>query len=140
MAVHIESEGRARLLSSATSIPTTAHLDVGWAMGFDLDPLRTIEERKRFYASADFAGKVADTVPARPPRAARDAAAWTTAGGFFWQSDITEIEPERASRMRMLYCLIGVSPMVLTAGHHDRFAMLRDRRGEMLRRPRLDEP
>lgn len=51
MAVHIESEGEHACFISDL-IPTTAHLDVGWAMGFDLDPLRTIEERKRFYARA----------------------------------------------------------------------------------------
>lgn len=51
MAVHIESEGEHACFISDL-VPTTAHLDVGWTMGFDLDPLRTIEERKRFYASA----------------------------------------------------------------------------------------
>ena len=33
-------------------IPTTHHLDPTWVMGFDLDPLRVIEERKRFYQRA----------------------------------------------------------------------------------------
>jgi glyoxylase-like metal-dependent hydrolase (beta-lactamase superfamily II) len=51
MAVHIESGGDHACFISDL-LPTTAHLDVGWAMGFDLDPLRTIEERKRFYAKA----------------------------------------------------------------------------------------
>lgn len=51
MAIHIESGGDHACFISDL-IPTSAHLDVGWAMGFDLDPLRTIEERKRFYASA----------------------------------------------------------------------------------------
>lgn len=51
MAVHIES-GNEHACFVSDLIPTTAHLDVGWAMGFDLDPLRTIEERKRFYARA----------------------------------------------------------------------------------------
>jgi glyoxylase-like metal-dependent hydrolase (beta-lactamase superfamily II) len=51
MAVHIESGGEHACFISDL-VPTTAHLDVGWAMGFDLDPLRTIEERKRFYARA----------------------------------------------------------------------------------------
>ncbi len=51
MAVHIKSEGEHACFISDL-IPTTAHLEVGWAMGFDLDPLRTIEERKRFYARA----------------------------------------------------------------------------------------
>ncbi len=51
MGVHIES-GNQHACFISDLIPTTAHLDVGWAMGFDLDPLRTIEERKRFYARA----------------------------------------------------------------------------------------
>jgi glyoxylase-like metal-dependent hydrolase (beta-lactamase superfamily II) len=50
MAVHIESNGEHACFISDL-LPTTAHLDIGWAMGFDLDPLRTIEERKRFYAA-----------------------------------------------------------------------------------------
>jgi glyoxylase-like metal-dependent hydrolase (beta-lactamase superfamily II) len=33
-------------------IPTSSHLDVTWCMGYDLDPLTVIEERKRFYARA----------------------------------------------------------------------------------------
>ena len=33
-------------------IPTTAHLDLNWVMGFDLYPLQTIESRKRYYAQA----------------------------------------------------------------------------------------
>jgi glyoxylase-like metal-dependent hydrolase (beta-lactamase superfamily II) len=33
-------------------IPTANHLDATWVMGYDLDPLRTIAERKRFYARA----------------------------------------------------------------------------------------
>ncbi|HVI07825.1 MAG TPA: MBL fold metallo-hydrolase [Candidatus Binatia bacterium] len=33
-------------------IPTTAHIDVAWGMGFDLYPLQTIESRKRYYARA----------------------------------------------------------------------------------------
>ncbi len=51
MAVHIESGGEHACFISDL-IPTTAHLDLGWVMGFDLDPLRTIEERKRFYLQA----------------------------------------------------------------------------------------
>lgn len=51
IAVHIES-GDEHACFISDLIPTTAHLDVGWAMGFDLDPLRTIEERKRFYTRA----------------------------------------------------------------------------------------
>jgi len=33
-------------------IPTAHHLDPTWVMGYDLDPLRCIAERKRFYARA----------------------------------------------------------------------------------------
>jgi len=33
-------------------IPTTAHLDVTWGMGFDLDPLQTIASKKLYYAQS----------------------------------------------------------------------------------------
>jgi glyoxylase-like metal-dependent hydrolase (beta-lactamase superfamily II) len=33
-------------------IPTSAHLDLTWGMAFDLDPLKTIESRKKYYAQA----------------------------------------------------------------------------------------
>jgi glyoxylase-like metal-dependent hydrolase (beta-lactamase superfamily II) len=33
-------------------LPTAHHLDPTWVMGYDLDPLRCIEERKRFYSRA----------------------------------------------------------------------------------------
>lgn len=33
-------------------IPTSAHLDLNWVMGFDLYPIETIESRKRYYAEA----------------------------------------------------------------------------------------
>jgi glyoxylase-like metal-dependent hydrolase (beta-lactamase superfamily II) len=33
-------------------IPTTAHIDIAWGMGFDLYPLDTIESKKRYYARA----------------------------------------------------------------------------------------
>ena len=33
-------------------IPTTAHIDITWGMGFDLYPLDTIESKKRYYARA----------------------------------------------------------------------------------------
>lgn len=56
LAVHVE----ARSMGGATEracyvgdlIPTHNHLDVTWVMGYDLDPLRCIEERKRFLARA----------------------------------------------------------------------------------------
>ncbi|HEX7960914.1 MAG TPA: MBL fold metallo-hydrolase [Terriglobales bacterium] len=33
-------------------IPTSAHLDLAWVMAYDLYPLETIENRKRFYSKA----------------------------------------------------------------------------------------
>jgi glyoxylase-like metal-dependent hydrolase (beta-lactamase superfamily II) len=33
-------------------IPTTAHIDLTWGMGFDLYPLDTIESKKEYYARA----------------------------------------------------------------------------------------
>jgi glyoxylase-like metal-dependent hydrolase (beta-lactamase superfamily II) len=51
MAVHIESAGQHACYISDL-LPTSAHLDTTWVMGYDLDPLRCIEERKRFYARA----------------------------------------------------------------------------------------
>ncbi|GAC1435777.1 MAG: MBL fold metallo-hydrolase [Terriglobales bacterium] len=33
-------------------IPTSAHIELNWVMGFDLYPLQTIESRKRYYAEA----------------------------------------------------------------------------------------
>jgi len=33
-------------------IPTSNHLDITWAMAFDLYPLQTIESRKKYYAQA----------------------------------------------------------------------------------------
>ncbi len=51
LAVHIESGGEHACYISDL-IPTSAHLDPTWVMSYDLDPLRTIEERKRFYARA----------------------------------------------------------------------------------------
>lgn len=51
LAVHIESGGQHACYISDL-IPTSNHLDPTWAMGFDLDPLTVIEQRKRFYARA----------------------------------------------------------------------------------------
>ena len=51
MAINIASAGRTASYISDL-IPTSAHLDLTWGMGYDLDPLRVIEERKRFYARA----------------------------------------------------------------------------------------
>ncbi|HTZ58206.1 MAG TPA: MBL fold metallo-hydrolase [Acidobacteriaceae bacterium] len=51
MAVMLDSLGyRACYVSDL--IPTSAHLDVTWVMGYDLDPLTCIEQRKRFYSRA----------------------------------------------------------------------------------------
>jgi len=33
-------------------IPTAAHIDITWGMGFDLYPLQTIESKKEYYARA----------------------------------------------------------------------------------------
>ncbi|MBS1815267.1 MAG: diguanylate cyclase [Acidobacteria bacterium] len=51
MTVHVESEGEHACFVSDL-VPTSAHLEPTWAMGYDLAPLRTTEERKRFYARA----------------------------------------------------------------------------------------
>ena len=51
MAVHIESGGQHACYISDL-LPTSSHLDGTWVMGYDLDPLRCIEERKRFYKRA----------------------------------------------------------------------------------------
>jgi glyoxylase-like metal-dependent hydrolase (beta-lactamase superfamily II) len=51
LAVHIDSDGR-RACYVSDLIPTSAHLDITWVMGYDLDPLTCIEQRKRFYARA----------------------------------------------------------------------------------------
>jgi glyoxylase-like metal-dependent hydrolase (beta-lactamase superfamily II) len=56
LAVHIESKSHGGAGQHACYIsdliPTTAHLDPTWVMGYDLDPLSTIEQRKRFYQRA----------------------------------------------------------------------------------------
>ncbi len=51
MAVHIASGGEHACFVSDL-VPTTAHLDETWVMGFDLDPLRCIAERRRMYERA----------------------------------------------------------------------------------------
>ncbi len=50
-AVIVESGGRACCYISDL-IPTTAHIDITWGMGFDLYPLQTIESKKQYYAKA----------------------------------------------------------------------------------------
>ena len=51
MAVHIESGGEHACYISDL-IPTSAHLDPTWVMGYDLDPMECIAQRKRFYQRA----------------------------------------------------------------------------------------
>ncbi len=53
MVVHIRDSVSGRRASYVSDlIPTTAHLPLTWSLGFDLDPMRTITEKKRFYARA----------------------------------------------------------------------------------------
>jgi glyoxylase-like metal-dependent hydrolase (beta-lactamase superfamily II) len=63
MAVHIQPERAAESRPAGSMaaphgcyvgdlVPTAHHLDATWVMGYDLDPLRCIEERKRLYARA----------------------------------------------------------------------------------------
>ncbi len=56
LGVHIESGSGQGAVEHACYIgdliPTSSHLDPTWCMGYDLDPLRVIEERKRFYERA----------------------------------------------------------------------------------------
>lgn len=51
MAVNIDSNGH-RACYISDLIPTSAHLDPTWVMGYDLDPVTCIAERKRFLARA----------------------------------------------------------------------------------------
>jgi len=51
LAIHIESAGQHACYISDL-IPTTAHLEPTWVMGYDLDPVTCIAERKRFYQRA----------------------------------------------------------------------------------------
>ena len=51
LGVYLDSCGQ-RACYISDLIPTSAHLDILWGMGYDLDPLRVIAERKRFYARA----------------------------------------------------------------------------------------
>jgi glyoxylase-like metal-dependent hydrolase (beta-lactamase superfamily II) len=49
--VHIDSAGQ-HACYAGDLLPTSAHLDVTWVMGYDLYPLTCIEQRKRFYSRA----------------------------------------------------------------------------------------
>jgi glyoxylase-like metal-dependent hydrolase (beta-lactamase superfamily II) len=51
LAVHIASGGE-HAVYTGDLFPTHHHLDPTWVMGYDLDPLRCIEERKRLLARA----------------------------------------------------------------------------------------
>ena len=51
LGVHVESGGR-HACYVGDLIPTHHHLDPTWVMGYDLDPLTCIAERKRFYVRA----------------------------------------------------------------------------------------
>ena len=51
MAVMLDSGGR-RACYISDLMPTSAHLDVTWVTGYDLDPLTSIEQRKRFLSRA----------------------------------------------------------------------------------------
>src|SRR5438270_2717227 len=50
-AVIVQSQGRTACYISDL-MPTTAHIDLTWGMGFDLYPLQTIESKKQYYAQA----------------------------------------------------------------------------------------
>lgn len=51
MGVHIESAGK-HACYIGDLLPTTAHLHPTWVMGYDLNPLESIAQRKRFYQRA----------------------------------------------------------------------------------------
>jgi len=51
LGVHVESGG-VHACYVSDLIPTHHHLDPTWVMGYDLDPLRCIEQKKRFLARA----------------------------------------------------------------------------------------
>lgn len=50
-AVMVESQGETACYISDL-IPTSAHIDLAWGMGFDLFPLQTIESKKQYYSQA----------------------------------------------------------------------------------------
>ncbi len=57
LAVHIKSQDECATFISDL-LPTSAHLPITWVMAFDLDPLRTITEKKRFYSHAAEDGRL----------------------------------------------------------------------------------
>jgi glyoxylase-like metal-dependent hydrolase (beta-lactamase superfamily II) len=50
-AVIVRSQGKTACYISDL-MPTTAHIDLTWGMGFDLYPLQTMESKKQYYAEA----------------------------------------------------------------------------------------
>ena len=50
-AVLVQSRGQTACYISDL-IPTTAHIDITWGMGFDLYPLDTVESKKQYYAQS----------------------------------------------------------------------------------------
>ncbi|HET7200800.1 MAG TPA: MBL fold metallo-hydrolase, partial [Burkholderiales bacterium] len=53
--VLVESGGE-RVCFLADLVPTSAHLPLPWIMGYDLEPLVTLESRRRLYARAEAEG------------------------------------------------------------------------------------
>lgn len=51
MGIVVQSRGKTACYISDL-IPTTAHIDLTWGMGFDLYPLQTIESKKQYYAQS----------------------------------------------------------------------------------------
>ena len=51
LSIEIASAGQ-RACYISDLIPTSAHLDLTWVMGYDLDPVTCIAQRKRFYSRA----------------------------------------------------------------------------------------
>jgi len=49
--VLIQSDGES-LLFPADTIPTAHHLPLAWIMGYDVEPLRTLESKRQLYARA----------------------------------------------------------------------------------------
>lgn len=49
MSVLIESDGES-LLFPADTVPTAHHLPLAWIMGYDVEPLRTLESKRMLYA------------------------------------------------------------------------------------------
>ena len=48
--MHCDAKKQVLRCYSSNLIPTTAHVDLTWSMGFDLSPLDTIASKKRRHA------------------------------------------------------------------------------------------